>query len=364
MRHWKICVYAIAKNEEKFVDRWVDSMSEADCICVLDTGSTDNTVELLKNRGIIVQETRIEPWRFDVARNESMKLVPRSMDICVSVDLDEVFEPGWANAIRRKWTKKSSLMLYYLIASHLPNGQEEASCFVRKIHKNEPKAFKWIHAIHEELIPLIECEDVLIPEVRDHHYPDPSKSRSFYLDMMREGYKQNPSDMRNAFVFARDFFMRDHPLFIEYMENFVKRATPEMVFEKAFGLGMLGYTYLLLEDPIKAKKSFFDSINTSDVFRMPILGYAICLAKEDNPEEAIIYIKKALEIKTKFTYYPDENTSWREKPYILLHDCYLCLGEYDNALLAINKALEYRPDEKILAVKENLIKIMNEQKGS
>ena len=46
----KICVYAIAKNEEQFVDRWVDSMSEADVIVVLDTGSTDRTVEKLKAR--------------------------------------------------------------------------------------------------------------------------------------------------------------------------------------------------------------------------------------------------------------------------------------------------------------------------
>lgn len=41
----KICVYAIAKNEEQFVDRWMDSMREADWVCVLDTGSTDRTVE-------------------------------------------------------------------------------------------------------------------------------------------------------------------------------------------------------------------------------------------------------------------------------------------------------------------------------
>ena len=26
----KVCVYAICKNEELFVDRWVDSMQEAD----------------------------------------------------------------------------------------------------------------------------------------------------------------------------------------------------------------------------------------------------------------------------------------------------------------------------------------------
>ena len=34
-RKYKVIVYAIAKNEESFVDRWVDSMSEADEIYVL-----------------------------------------------------------------------------------------------------------------------------------------------------------------------------------------------------------------------------------------------------------------------------------------------------------------------------------------
>ena len=45
MKKYKIAVYAISKNEEKFVDRWYESMKEADNIYVLDTGSTDNTVK-------------------------------------------------------------------------------------------------------------------------------------------------------------------------------------------------------------------------------------------------------------------------------------------------------------------------------
>ena len=44
----KICVYAICKNEIKFIDKWLDNMSEADYIVVLDTGSTDGTYEKLK----------------------------------------------------------------------------------------------------------------------------------------------------------------------------------------------------------------------------------------------------------------------------------------------------------------------------
>ncbi len=45
---YKICVYAICKNEEKFVDRWMDSMSEADTVVVTDTGSADQTVKKLR----------------------------------------------------------------------------------------------------------------------------------------------------------------------------------------------------------------------------------------------------------------------------------------------------------------------------
>ena len=48
-RKYKVCVYAIAKNEEKFVKKWYESMKEADKIYVLDTGSTDKTFETLSH---------------------------------------------------------------------------------------------------------------------------------------------------------------------------------------------------------------------------------------------------------------------------------------------------------------------------
>ena len=32
MGTYKVCVYAICKNEEKFADRWMDSMGEADLV--------------------------------------------------------------------------------------------------------------------------------------------------------------------------------------------------------------------------------------------------------------------------------------------------------------------------------------------
>ena len=45
------------------------SMAEADGVYVLDTGSTDGTAERLRALGAVVVEERVEPWRFDTARN-------------------------------------------------------------------------------------------------------------------------------------------------------------------------------------------------------------------------------------------------------------------------------------------------------
>ena len=57
-----ICVYAICKNEEQFVERWMKSMSEADLVVVMDTGSTDGTVEKLRGLGARVEQTIVNPW--------------------------------------------------------------------------------------------------------------------------------------------------------------------------------------------------------------------------------------------------------------------------------------------------------------
>jgi glycosyltransferase involved in cell wall biosynthesis len=82
------------------------SMWEADYICVLDTGSTDGTYEKLlelqsKYPGkVIVGQKTYKPWRFDVPRNDSMKLIPEDADIYFCTDLDEILESGWYDDIQ------------------------------------------------------------------------------------------------------------------------------------------------------------------------------------------------------------------------------------------------------------------------
>ena len=178
MRNYFVCVYAISRNEEKFADRWMDAMGEADRVVVLDTGSEDGTVERLRARGAEVHQEVISPWRFDAARNRSLELVPEEADICVCTDLDEVFRPGWREALERAWQPGTGQARYRYTWSFNPDGSEGVVFWIEKIHARH--GYRWVHPVHEVLRwtgtgepgPAVWAEGIQL----DHH-PDPEKSR-------------------------------------------------------------------------------------------------------------------------------------------------------------------------------------------
>jgi glycosyltransferase involved in cell wall biosynthesis len=73
----KICVYAISKNEEQFVERFCASAKDADLILIADTGSEDNTAVKAAECGATVYDICITPWRFDKARDAVHQSRPR-----------------------------------------------------------------------------------------------------------------------------------------------------------------------------------------------------------------------------------------------------------------------------------------------
>lgn len=209
----KITVYTICKNESQFVERWLDSMSEADYIVVLDTGSTDDTYEKLSNdnRVTVVRQEKISPWRFDVARNISIDMCPKDTDIFVCTDLDEILTPGWADKIRNKWESGDYNILWYKYSwSHDEDGNPNNVFWYNKIHS---KDFYWKHPVHEEItardgievkMGYIDENDILL-----HHYPDGNKSRSSYLPLLEMRYKEDSNSIRTGFYLVREYMFHN-----------------------------------------------------------------------------------------------------------------------------------------------------------
>ena len=149
---YKICVYAIAKNEMKFIDRFYDSVKEADYVCVLDTGSSDGSFEKFKQLGIITDQKTYKNFRFDDARNDSMKLIPLDADICVCVDIDEFFEKGWSKIIKENWHEGVGRIRYRYTWNFNPDGSEGIVFMADKIHKYG--AYRWKYPVHEVLYQI------------------------------------------------------------------------------------------------------------------------------------------------------------------------------------------------------------------
>ena len=195
----KIVVYAICKNEAQFVSRWIKSMSEADQIVVLDTGSTDDTVQRLRALGAQVTVETIYPWRFDVARNRSLDLIDPDADICVCTDLDEVFHPGWRKALESAWIPGTTQATYRYTWSFRPDGGEGVVFWYEKIHARH--GYRWVHPVHEVLEwmgPGQPGLKVSAEGIQLDHHPDPEKSRAQYLPLLELAVSETPQDDRSV----------------------------------------------------------------------------------------------------------------------------------------------------------------------
>lgn len=146
----KIAVYAICRNEINNIDAWYNSMSEADEIVVLDTGSTDNSIEKLKDLPKIkidFYEVPRSHFRFDDARQRSLNLVSDDVDVCICTDLDMTLSEGWSHVIRDLWTKDSNRFIIPMTRNGKPY-----TCNLDRIHKRH--GFYWKYPIFEHVEPI------------------------------------------------------------------------------------------------------------------------------------------------------------------------------------------------------------------
>lgn len=338
----KITVYAICKNEQQFVDRWIDSMSEADEIVVLDTGSTDDTVKKLQNRGVKVSKKIIKPWRFDVARNESLKLVSADTDICVCTDLDEVFESGWRKKIEDSWSKNTRQLKYKYVWSVLPSGEDGVTFLYEKIHAL--KGFKWVYPVHEVLCSSPQVTPKEVSENRNiilRHYPDPTKSRGQYLSLLELSVKENPLSDRNTHYLAREYmFNARYPEAIKTFKKHLKLKTSTWAEERSASLRYMGDCYFKLGKPAQAincyKKAIIESPNTREgYYALAQIYYA-----REQYLDCIFVINSMLKITEKTLSYMTNPDCWNHKPYDIIAFCYYKLGQIDNAIFYTTKALE------------------------
>ena len=346
MTRLKIAVAAISKNEAQFVERFCDSAKDADLISIADTGSDDETVNLAKKCGADVHEICISPWRFDLARNAGLALIPKHIDVVISLDLDEVLEPGWREEIERIWVKGETTRLRYKF-----DWGCGISFYYEKIFAKH--GYRFWHPVHEYPRP-----DGRITEIYAHtdkllvsHHPDPTKSRGQYMPLLELAIKEDPYCPRNAFYHAREltFYARWNEA-IEALNKYL--AMPEATWqnERCYAMRLLGKAHAELGDTHQALKWFRLAVAEAPNTREPWVELSMQTYRLSMWAESYAAAKSALQITDKQAVYTMDPEVWGEKPWDLASVAAWNLGLKDEAVNLCQEALKFAPeDSRLLA---------------
>ncbi len=221
----KIAVLAIAKNEGKHVERWINSALDADKIILVDTGSTDATYEMALDHPRVTAH-RISPavWRFDIARNTALSLVPADIDWVVNLDLDEVLLPGWREAMEKTIAANPGVtrLQYPYVWNWVAPGVPGTSFNRDMIHTR--RGWVWRNPVHEVLKAVGQKDQSAIcPGLHVHHFADDTKPRTQYLHLLKLSTLEDKENPRNFYYYARELFNYNllddaHTAFEKYLD--------------------------------------------------------------------------------------------------------------------------------------------------
>lgn len=193
----KVAAYTIALNEEKHAARWAETTKGADIRIVCDTGSTDRTVEILREHGVTVYEIHVKPWRFDVSRNTALNLIPNDIDVCLSLDMDETLDDDFFDKVREHYVPGANKIWCDFDTGH--------TWLCARMHSRH--GMYWKYPIHEVLVPSMDTNiySCTIP-TKMYHKPDNTKSRGQYLPMLVAASKEYGEDHRIWTYLTREYY--------------------------------------------------------------------------------------------------------------------------------------------------------------
>lgn len=356
----KVVVYAIAKNESKFVERWVRSMSEADEIVVMDTGSTDDTVAKLQVGGVKVAKREIKPWRFDVARNESMKLCPSDADILVCTDLDEVLLPGWRAKLDEAWSEAKAkgvtptTYTYEYVWNFQEDGSDGAKFTYEKIHA--PNVCKWKHPVHEVLEYSVKKVSVPLEGVRLEHHADPTKSRGQYLALLEMSVREKPSDDRNMHYLGREYmFYQRWQEAIDTLKRHLDMPAATWKPERASSMRYIARCYGGIGNKAEQERWLWRAVFEAPEQREACLELAEFLYREKAWNTLVEVSVICLARERREMSYLTLPEAWGSRPWDLYSIGLWYSGRREDAIKANKEAIRLSPNDERLQENERVM---------
>lgn len=343
-----ISLCMIVKNEEEVLARCLDTVKHiVDEINIVDTGSTDNTVEIAKQ---YTDRVFFFEWigDFAAARNESFKYATKEYILYLDAD-DVLLEKDQKKLMELKQSldpSTDSVSMYYDAGTD-EYGNVTLRYRRHRLLKRE-KNFKWKGDCHQylEVYGNTLNSDISVTHKKIKH--SVGRNLNIYQKKIERG---DDFSARDYFYYGNE--LRENGLYEKAIESYNKNIELKTGWEedKVNACIFKADCYRFLGNTENELKSLFQSLEFSKVPYPEMcsrVGY--CFQRKRDYHSAIYWYDLATKMipgpdKWSFSY-PAYHTWY---PHLQMCVCYYRLGDYQNSYEQNEKAYAYRPqDERIL----------------
>ncbi len=339
-----LSVVIIAKNEGELLPVCLDSLAGLwDELVVVDTGSTDRTVEIARSRGARIGHFE---WvdDFAVARNYAEKLC--TGEYIYWQDADEILIEGKDRI--REIVEEGELdgVAPFMIYSRDDQGHTK-STFLRQelLHKNNGK-WEWRGAAHNWLNgPCRNKEKGIVIQ----HLDRPSGDRPNHSDpfeALRKNFKEKGPVERSLWYLARQHYYEHHWHEAIALLRLMLETKPDWAVQRSRGCVMLGNCWKAIGNMEEAANAYYRGIQECPTTAEPYYSLGELRYQQRRYREAATWFL-ASTIQEPGEFFVDmEIYDWRR--YDLLARCLYRIGRKEEARLYGAKALMVRPDQEHL----------------
>lgn len=356
-------------------------------IHLLDTGSTDNTIDVAESFGCHVVDVgekfamRLDKKMatdinerfiiegeepivkegdrlFDFASARNYIAGYSKTEFVATPDCDEIYTSFNIDRINQVLEDHADQLEYNFVFSHDENGNEGIKFTHCKFY-NKNK-LHWVGVVHEVLVGgerrVYLGEDIIKLE----HYQNEKTNRSSYLRGLALDCYLHPTNDRNSHYLARELmYYKRYKSAIKEFKRHVDMNKWHA--ERAQSMIYIGDCYSYLGDLETQREWYIKAFAVDPERREALIKMAWSFTTEQKWQAVVAMAEGALKIPYK-GYYGNKMEHYTKEPHELLYRAYGWLGMIPEARSNIIKALEYDP--KNLKYRHDLKYYFNEDEAN
>jgi glycosyltransferase involved in cell wall biosynthesis/2-polyprenyl-3-methyl-5-hydroxy-6-metoxy-1,4-benzoquinol methylase len=348
MKRPKLSAVLIVKDEEELLGRCLDSVKDIwDELVIVDTGSTDRTVEIAKSYGARIGHF---PWRSDfaAARNYAESLCFGEYVLWLDADV-QVLEGQQAIREIVEAGELDGIAPFLIFSRDSEDRPATTYSWLEMLHRNDGR-WRWQGAAHNWLngTGRIERKDIIF-----EHIPRSGGKRVNHEDIF-EALRANFGvglPERQLFYLAREHFYKRHWHECIGVVSLMMQTPAKWPIQRSRALLLAGDCWLALGEQEAARQTYLKAIAEHPGWAEPYFWLGKLAHVQKKYTEAIGWFLASTAYDPSSSYFADQGLySWSRWDALAL-SCYKA-GRYTEAVDYGRKALLGKPEDERLI--ENL----------